>query len=157
MVYKCCWKRETMYSFDPMFSVEIGKNTTYKLYFSFTVNWYVYMSVIPKCCPTRWISKLLWSFEIHRVGQYLANFTGLSGKENATIYKTGPIFTVLGYDKLSLVFTLHVSECIRDIYWPTLMPWRCQHHLEVRRRRMLSQISLAFFALILWSTSLLWS
>ena len=41
------------------------------------------------------------NFEMHRVRQYLINLTGLAGIVNATVYKTGPIFTGLGHGKLS--------------------------------------------------------
>ena len=36
------------------------------------------------------------SFEIHSVRQYLVNLTGVSDIVNTTVYKTRPIFTVLG-------------------------------------------------------------
>ena len=36
------------------------------------------------------------SFEIHSVRQYLVNSTGVSDIVNTTVYKTRPIFPVLG-------------------------------------------------------------
>ena len=44
-----------------------------------------------KYCPTPWISKLLRSFEIHWVRQYLVNPKSLAGIVDVTIYKTMPI------------------------------------------------------------------
>ena len=53
-----------------------------------------------KFCLTQWISKLPGSFVIHWVRQYLVNFMGLAGIANATVYKTEPIFSGLGYGEL---------------------------------------------------------
>ena len=63
---------------------------------------------LTKYCLTKWISKLPGSFEIHRVRQYLVNFTGPAGIVNATVYKTKPIFTGLGHGKLSKFLTLFI-------------------------------------------------
>ena len=40
------------------------------------------------------------NFEIHRVRQYLENFTGLAGIINANVYKTESIFTGIRHGKL---------------------------------------------------------
>ena len=45
-------------------------------------------------------------FEIHRVREYLVNFTCLVGIVKATVYKTEPIVTGLGHGKLSHFLTL---------------------------------------------------
>ena len=68
----------------------------HKSFLSFMVISDVNRSFIPnkttftKYCLTHWISKLPRSFEIHRIRQYLVNFTGLVGIVNTTIYKTEP-------------------------------------------------------------------
>ena len=81
---------------------KIFTGLTYKLLSGLIIILDVYRSFIRnKYCITRWMSNLPWSFEIHRVVQYLANFTGLVGIVNATVYKTEPIRTGLGHDKLS--------------------------------------------------------
>ena len=80
----------------------------------------VYRSLIPseiiftKYLLTQWISKLLGSFEIHWVRQYLVNFTGLVGIVVATVYKTEPIFTVFLHGKLSLCLKIYIY--IYDMY-----------------------------------------
>ena len=54
---------------------------TYKLLLSFTVisddyrSFISYKTIFIKYCLTQWISKLPGSFEVHRVRQYLVNFT----------------------------------------------------------------------------------
>ena len=58
-------------------------------------------STFTKYCLTQWISKLLGSFEIHWVRQYMVNFMGLAGIVYPTVYKTKPIFTGFGHCKLS--------------------------------------------------------
>ena len=79
----------------------------YKLLLSLMVISDVHSSFIPnkttfnKYCLTQWISKLLGSFEILWVRQYLVNFMGLAGIVYTTVYKTEPIFTGLGHGKLS--------------------------------------------------------
>ena len=45
------------------------------LYWTFIQN----KTTLTKYCLTQWISKLLWSFEVHWVRQYLVNFMGLAG------------------------------------------------------------------------------
>ena len=49
-----------------------------------------------------------WSFGIHWVRQYLVHLMDLAGRVNATVNKTGPIFTGLGHGKLSLILTLMI-------------------------------------------------
>ena len=66
---------------------------------------YIYYSIYKttrfEYCLTQWISKLLGSSEIHWVRHYLVNFTFWVGIVNATVYKTKPFFTGLGFGKLS--------------------------------------------------------
>ena len=89
---------------------------TWKLLLRFTVISDVYRIFIPnkttftKYCITQWISKLPRSFEIKwlLLMQHLANFTGVEGIVNATVYKTEPIFTGLRHGTLSYFLTLHV-------------------------------------------------
>ena len=63
---------------------KIYTGPTYKLFFSFAVISDVYWSFIPNktvftmYCLTQWISKLLGSFEIHWVRQYLVNVRDLT-------------------------------------------------------------------------------
>ena len=52
------------------------------------------------------------NFEIHRVRQYLGNFTGLAGRVNANVYKTESIFTGLGHGKLSQFLALYVHTLL---------------------------------------------
>ena len=52
------------------------------------------------------------NFEIHRVRQYLGNFTGLAGRVNANVYKTESIFTCLGHGKLSQFLALYVHTLL---------------------------------------------
>ena len=86
------------------------------LLLSFMVISDVYAPFIPskttfiKYCLTQWISYLPGVVKIHWVRQYLVNFTGLAGKVNVTVYKTGPILTSLGHGELSLF--LHRKEFI---------------------------------------------
>ena len=67
------------------------------VYRSFIAN----KTTFTKYCLIQWISKLLGSFEIHGVRQYLANFMGLAGIVNTTVYKAAPILTGLRHGKLS--------------------------------------------------------
>ena len=85
----------------PNYSVKkLGKKiyrSNIQLLLSFTVILDVYRPIIPnkttftKHCLTQWISKLLRSFKIHWVRQWLVNFCGLVGIVNATVYNTKPI------------------------------------------------------------------
>ena len=91
--YLQCWKLGKIFT-----------GLTYTLLLSVTVISNIYMSFIRNkttYCLAQWISKLPGSFEIHWVRQYLVNFMGLEGIVNATVYKTGLIFTGLGHGKLS--------------------------------------------------------
>ena len=58
----------------------------------------------------RWVISYAGSFEINWVRRYLVNFTGLTSIVNTTVYKTGTIFTGLGYGKLSQFGTLCYSQ-----------------------------------------------
>ena len=91
----------------PMHKLLLSSTVISDVYRSFTPN---KTTFIIKCCVTLWIWKLSWSFEIHRVRQYLVNFTGLAGIVKATLYKIKPIiiFTGLGHGKLSQLLTLLV-------------------------------------------------
>ena len=86
---------------------KIFTGPTYRLLLRFTIISDVYRSLIwnkttfTKHCLTQWISKLLRSFEIHRVRLYLVNFTSVAGMVNATVYKTETIFTGLRHGTLS--------------------------------------------------------
>ena len=61
-------------------------------YKSFILN----ITTCTKRCVTQWIWKLLESFEIYRVRQYLVNLTGLAGTINLRVYKTDLIFSGIG-------------------------------------------------------------
>ena len=80
---------------------------------SFTVISDVYSSFIPneitftKYCLTQWISKLLGSFEIHWVRQYLINFTGLIG-----LWKQQP--SILSR---TLPRSMHTKLALRLVWW----------------------------------------
>ena len=86
---------------------KIFTGPTYKLHLSSMVISDVCRLFIPnkttftKHCLTQWISKLPVSFEIHCIRQYVVNFIGMMGivNLNATVYKTGPIFTGLRHGK----------------------------------------------------------
>ena len=86
---------------------KIFTGPTYKLLLSFTVISNFNRSFIPnkitftKYPLTQCILTLHGSSEIHWVGQYLVNFTGVAGILNITVYKTEPIFTGLGHGELS--------------------------------------------------------
>ena len=96
---------------------------TYKLLLSFTVILDVCISFISnkttfdKYCLTQWIPKLPGSFETHWVRQPLANFMGLAGIVNTIVYKTDPIFTVLGHTKLSNSSTPHGIIGSQRVKW----------------------------------------
>ena len=81
----------------------------------------VYKSFIPnkstvtKYYLIQWISKLLGSFQIHRVRQFILNFTGLAGIVNATVYKTMAISTGLGHGKLRTPYSLIILWNSRHI------------------------------------------
>ena len=53
-------------------------------------------STFTKYCLTQWIPKLIGSFEIRPVRQYLVDFMGVLGIVNPNVCKTEPIFTGLG-------------------------------------------------------------
>ena len=96
----------SMFSFHYHYVYGSVKNqSAYKLLLSCMVVADVYRFFIPnkttftKCCLTQWIWKLP-SFEVHQLWQCLANFTGLAGIVNATVYKIEPIFTGLRDGKL---------------------------------------------------------
>ena len=73
------------------------KISMYKLVMSFTVISDVYMSFIPnkttfiKYCLSHWVSKLLVSFEIQWVRQYLVNVMDLVGIMSTAVYKAKPV------------------------------------------------------------------
>ena len=67
---------------------------------------------------TRSIPKLIGSFEINDVKQYLLIFMFLAGLLNATAYKTELIFTVVGNDKLFWFLTLSY-----DRFWVDSVDW----------------------------------
>ena len=89
----------------------------YNLVVSFMVISDVYGSFIPnsttfsKYCFRQWISKLTDSFEIHRVRQYLENFTELADKINAIVYKSETIFTGLEHSKLLTLKYIDILHC----------------------------------------------
>ena len=123
---------------------KIFTGPTYKLLFSFTVISDVHKSFIPykttftKYCLTQWISKLLGSFEIHWIRQYLGNFMSLAGNVNTTVYKTKPIFTGLGHGKLSWFITWqYTNKHAHNYLWQVIMKHfihilgqRCQQSVE---------------------------
>ena len=105
---------------------KVFKGSMWKLLLRLMVNSDVYRSFIPnttafiKYCLTHWISKLLWSIEIHWVRLYLVNFTGLVGTVDAPVYKTEPIFISLGAWQTVLIFnTASIShkKNVFILYW----------------------------------------
>ena len=111
---------------------------------------------------TKWISKLPGSFEIHWVGQYLANSIGLVGKGNATVYKTKPIFTSLRHDRLSWFSTLllslaHVQYKFIDFYVQAISEknieyFRCHVRYPYSSSRKFACHCKKFYLKTIWNT-----
>ena len=109
---------------------------TYNLLWRFSVFSNVHRSFIPnkttltKCCLTQLISKLIGSFEIHWVKQYMIKFKGLADISNPTVYKTEQFSTGLGHDKLFSFLTLQ-KICYQ---WDTQQTQRDKHAIITSTR-----------------------